>query len=122
MNGQQYQNVLREAFLREHGCRCLYVETVRMAERVENNVAWEGDVVIFELIDHPTAARGYAWIYTNYRASRFVTALELPVNMAPAFRSLVAVPWEIDGVKCTLVVACVLLFLALLIGAGLHHP
>ncbi len=45
----------------KHGARSKYVETVPVVETFRGKTVWEGDVLVFELLDHPTAPRCYAW-------------------------------------------------------------
>ena len=44
-----------------HGCRSEYVHAVHVAETFEGETVWEGNVLVFHLIDHPTAPTCYAW-------------------------------------------------------------
>jgi hypothetical protein len=47
---------LREAIRKVHGCDSRWVEQVPVRETY-----WTGEVHVFDLIGHPTAARCYAW-------------------------------------------------------------
>lgn len=44
-----------------HGAEAQLVERVRVEEDFEGERVWEGEVLCFELIGHPTATRCYAW-------------------------------------------------------------
>lgn len=45
-----------------HGAKSQLVERVHVDERFEGEpVFWQGEVLVFELLDHPTARRCYAW-------------------------------------------------------------
>lgn len=47
----------------EHGekCRATHVESVVVKETFLGDLVWEGVVETFNLHDHPTAKRAYAW-------------------------------------------------------------
>lgn len=60
-----------------HGCESKWVESVPIAETFEGETVWQGTVEVFDLIDHPTATRCYAWsheIEGSYQR-RYVTVL-----------------------------------------------
>ena len=44
-----------------HGVRSQLRERVRVVETFEGETVWEGEVLVFEFLDHPTAPRCYAW-------------------------------------------------------------
>lgn len=52
---------LQEAVERLHACRATFREIVPVLEQFEGKTVWEGQVSIFDLSGHPTAARCYAW-------------------------------------------------------------
>ena len=52
---------LRAAVEGLHNCQAVERGSVRVVERFEGAVAWEGDVAVFDLIGHPTAKIAYAW-------------------------------------------------------------
>ena len=62
---------------------------------------WDGRVEVFDLIDHPTAERAYAWAHeTDEGRSRFVAVLhEGPVDSPEAAvrAAIVAEHRESDG-------------------------
>ena len=45
----------------QHECRAVFRDTVRVREEYEGEAVWEGDVYVFDLIDHPTAEVAYGW-------------------------------------------------------------
>lgn len=51
----------RQAVEGLHGGRASFVETVRVVEEFEGERAWDGDVHVFALEEHPTAQKAYAW-------------------------------------------------------------
>jgi hypothetical protein len=44
-----------------HGCKAVWVESIPVKETFQGETVWEGAVQVFDLIDHPTATRCYAW-------------------------------------------------------------
>ena len=46
-----------------HNCQSKWLESVAVKETFEGETVWEGIVQVFELIDHPTAKKCYAWSY-----------------------------------------------------------
>ena len=54
---------LHQAIRDLHGCESEWIETMPIVETFEGQTVWEGDVEVFDLIDHPTASRCYAWSY-----------------------------------------------------------
>lgn len=54
---QGFQHAIRAM----HGCGSLLIRRERVAEAFEGQPVWEGDVLVFELVGHPSASRCYAW-------------------------------------------------------------
>ena len=52
---------LREAVEGMHHCKASYRGSERVQEVFEGKLVWEGDVAVFDLSKHPTAAVCYAW-------------------------------------------------------------
>jgi len=52
---------LLEAINRLHGASARFREKVYVREMFRGGVAWEGDVFVFELKNHPAAKFAYAW-------------------------------------------------------------
>ena len=52
---------LRRAFEGLHRCSARLTESVPVVETHNGDIVWEGLVHVFELTDHPTASRAYAW-------------------------------------------------------------
>ncbi len=44
-----------------HDCRSSFRYRIEVREEWEHRTVWEGDVLVFNLIDHPTALTCYAW-------------------------------------------------------------
>ena len=58
------------------------MESVRVTETFNGETVWDGEVEVFDLIDHPTAVRAYAWAHeTDAGKLRHVAVLhEGPVD------------------------------------------
>jgi hypothetical protein len=52
---------LKEAVEHMHGGTATLAQPVPTRESFEGNIVWEGVVHVFDLVDHPTATRAYAW-------------------------------------------------------------
>ena len=48
-------------FAGSHGAESKLIERVPVYEQFQGETVWEGEVLVFELIDHLEAARCYAW-------------------------------------------------------------
>ena len=64
-----------------HGAGSRLISRERVDERFGGDPVWQGEVLVFELLDHPTATRCYAW-----EVDGEVTAVlgEPPVDSAAA--------------------------------------
>jgi hypothetical protein len=51
----------RHAIRMMHGSECQLVGRERVDERFEGERVWQGEVLIFDLLDNPLATRCYAW-------------------------------------------------------------
>jgi hypothetical protein len=51
----------RKAIRATHGADAQLVHRQPVVERFEGEVVWEGEVLVFQLLDHPQAKRCYAW-------------------------------------------------------------
>lgn len=79
-------NELIDVIRKLHGVEATHVETVPVKETFQGQTVWEGHVEVFDLQDHPTANRIYAWSHdTDDPASprRHVTVLHLPPAITP---------------------------------------
>jgi hypothetical protein len=71
-----YFDSLEAAIIISHKCRAVHRATAFVHERTEYGLTiWKGDVEIFDLKDHPTAATCYAWSYGQPDRSRIFTIL-----------------------------------------------
>jgi hypothetical protein len=70
-------DALRQAIRDMHGCESKWVESVPITETFGDETVWQGTVEVFDLIDHPTATRCYAWSHEVERSDRrrYVTVL-----------------------------------------------
>ena len=81
-----YIEELRDVIRKLHGTEATHVETVPIKEEFQGQTVWEGEVEVFDLLDHPTATRIYAWSYDTDDPSnprRHVTVLHLPPAITP---------------------------------------
>lgn len=54
-------NDLKTAIFDLHKCQAKWLTSVPVKETFKGQTVWEGIVEVFELIDHPTATKCYAW-------------------------------------------------------------
>lgn len=76
---------LKKAILDLHGCKAEWVESVPVKEVFKGETVWEGIVQVFDLEDHPTAKRVYAWSHSidDSRKRKFFAVLHQgPVKSA----------------------------------------
>lgn len=55
--------MLAQAIRDLHGCTAVWKESIPVTEVFQGETVWEGTVQVFDLVDHPTASRCYAWSY-----------------------------------------------------------
>ena len=81
-----YLEELRDVIRRLHGADAAHVESVPVKEVFQGKMVWEGIVEVFDLANHPTAHRVYAWAHQTddpQKPVRHVTVLHLhPVKSA----------------------------------------
>ena len=58
-----------------HGCDSRWIEAVPVTETFEGQTIWDGVVQVFDLIDHPTATRAYAWSHLWDHKTRIAAGL-----------------------------------------------
>ena len=79
----RFQNAIR----RINGCESKYLETVTVSESFQGfqkKTAWEGEVAVFEIYDHPKANRAYAWSCISLgKVRRCVVVLNIPPVISP---------------------------------------
>jgi hypothetical protein len=79
-NIEELQDVIR----RIHGVDSEHIQSVPVKEEFQGQTVWEGVVEVFNLKDHPKAARVYAWMHeTDPGRWRHVTVLHIhPIKSA----------------------------------------
>ena len=86
MTAGMYIEELRNVIRRLHGAEATHVESVPVKEIFQGQTVWEGIVEVFDLKDHPTAHRVYAWAHDTdeqENTRRHVTVLHAhPVRSA----------------------------------------
>jgi hypothetical protein len=70
--------LLQRAIKEMHGCESLHIESVAVKAVFKGQIAWEGTVEVFGLIDHPKAKRAFAWAYRNGNQNKTVAVLAIP--------------------------------------------
>jgi len=77
---------LRDVIRKLHDSESTHVETVPVKETFQGQTVWEGEVEVFDLHDHPTASRIYAWSHDTDdpdHPKRHVTVLHIPPATSP---------------------------------------
>jgi hypothetical protein len=83
---------LCEAVEKNENCAARHCYSVPVNERFQGETVWEGIVEVFELTNHPRAARCYAWRYQDGDETRYITILDVPpiVSAETAVRAAIA--------------------------------
>jgi hypothetical protein len=71
----------QEAIQATHGAKAKLVARERVYEAFQGDTVWEGEVLVFELLDHPSVDLCYAW---EVDGEITVVLGEWPVDSAPA--------------------------------------
>lgn len=79
----EYEAMIEVAFKSLYGCAARYIETVPIIERYQGQVAWEGDVEVFDLVGCVIAKKGYAWADKQNGEIKIVAVLEVPPINSP---------------------------------------
>lgn len=75
----------QKAILATHGADAKLFGRVTVDERFEGEPVWQGEVLVFELLDHPEAKRCYAWeVDGRVTAVLGVGAVDSPLNAVRA--------------------------------------
>ena len=71
---------LKQAVEGLHSCKAKYRKKTHVKETFEGQTVWDGDVYVFDLKDHPTAKRAYAWAspVAGTNKTRFYAVLHAP--------------------------------------------
>jgi hypothetical protein len=82
---------LIDAIRHLHDCGAKHVETVHVHEVAPTGeVAWDGDVEVFDLIGHAKAKRAYAWSEATTGKKRRFFAVLKTVDIATPVRAVQA--------------------------------
>lgn len=73
---KDYLPHLQNAIRAMHGSDSIHLETVPVKIEFQKLTAWEGEVEVFELIDHPTAKRCFAWAYMDGQEFKATAVLQ----------------------------------------------
>jgi hypothetical protein len=80
-NKTDYISRIQVAVMHLHNCSATWSKSVYVEEVFRGEVAWSGEVEVFDLTGHPKAKRCYGWTYGE--PEEFITILELsPVTDA----------------------------------------
>ena len=72
------------------------MESVRVTETWQGETVWDGTVEVFDLLDHPTAERAYAWAHeADSGGTRYVAVLNEPPIYSPQAAVQAAVVAEV---------------------------
>jgi hypothetical protein len=61
---------LKQAVESQHGGIATFVQAVPIREMQGEQMVWEGTVHVFDLAEHPSADRAYAWSYERQDGNR----------------------------------------------------
>lgn len=69
-----------------HDCQSRWEKSVTVKETFQGQTVWEGVVEVFELVDHPTAKKCYAWSYEveGTKKRKYVAVLHQDPVKSPA--------------------------------------
>jgi hypothetical protein len=70
-------NDLQAAIRARHGCESIYRRTEFVREVFQENIAWDGLVRVFKLINHSKAKYCYAWSYREGSETKYTAVLEI---------------------------------------------
>lgn len=77
---------LRDVIRRLHGVESTHVESVPVKEMFQGKTVWNGVVEVFDLIEHESATRLYAWSHATddpANPTRHVTVLHAGPIVSP---------------------------------------
>jgi len=85
-----------------HQATAKHIETVAVRKVLQGRTIWEGDIEVFDLVDHPRAKRCFAWSHAVEKGNvdeQFVAMLEIPpvISAETAVRMTIAA--EVRGRK-----------------------
>jgi len=79
------KTAIQQAIEHLHLCQATFRETVKVVEQFEGQIAWEGEVHVFDLKEHPTASVCYAWAspVEGSEKQKFYAVLHVPPVTSP---------------------------------------
>ena len=96
-NKQEYIDRLRLTIEHLYNCAARHIKSEHVREEFQGQVAWEGDVEVYALDNHPKALWCYGWSYGE--PEQFITILELPPVDSPESAVKVGVAYQIKKGK-----------------------
>jgi hypothetical protein len=87
----EYIKKLQEAISETEHCASDHRSSIHVTEFFQGELAWDGDVEVFDLIDHPQAKRCYAWSYDQDGATLATIVLKVPPVDSPQTAVKVAI-------------------------------
>ena len=66
-----------------HGCESRWEGSVRVEEKFEGKMVWDGIVEVFRLIGHQKANYAYAWTYRDDNQNKTAVVLKIPPVDSP---------------------------------------
>ncbi len=91
-----YIEELQDVIRHRHAVESRHVESVPIKETFQGKTVWEGIVEVFDLVDHPTSTRLYAWAYDtgDPRRPKHVTVLNNGIVNSPLMAVRAAIVQE----------------------------
>lgn len=102
VNRKEYLERLKLAVEHLHNCAARYCTTSAVTEVFQGKTIWQGDVEVFDLINHPKAKRAYAWSHLdgkNDTDEKFIAVLEIPPVVSPETAVKVAIASEVKQAR-----------------------
>jgi hypothetical protein len=93
----EYIAKLQKAIRETEHCESDHRTSIHVTEFFKGEIACDGDVEVFDLIDHPQANRCYAWSYEQDRATHATVVLKLPPVDSPQTAVKVAIAAKARG-------------------------
>lgn len=98
---ERYIDDLRYAIFKMHGCKATHLETVPVHESFQGKTVWDGDVEVFEILDHPSGSKKcYSWAYQDDDGkTQYTAVLALPPVKSPRDAVKVAIVAQVKNEK-----------------------
>ncbi|MGA2937677.1 MAG: hypothetical protein ABSF52_11330 [Syntrophobacteraceae bacterium] len=76
----KYLEQLKRVIADLHSAKATWIESVPVKEEFQGQIVWEGIVEVFDVENHPTATRCYAWSspIERSRKRKFFAVLHVP--------------------------------------------